>query len=91
MSKTTVSMNITPEEYELFARLMPDEQNLQCTYEVWVRKRSQEDATRIAQGYALKHVTVHHQEFTIYCHSIGQPPSYSLLEAFAVKQSHQQA
>jgi hypothetical protein len=79
---TSIAVRILPEVYQAFKRLMPKDERLPPTYEEW-KTRSDADNAKRARGHALKEIVVHPKDFAEYCGSIGQAPSYFVLDAFA--------
>lgn len=82
MSKTTIAPQLIAEEYDSFVPLFNGE--LPTAFDGWLEYSTKENAKRIAQGYILKEVVIHPQEFTDYCLACGQNTSLTMLNAFAI-------
>jgi hypothetical protein len=81
MPKTTISPVLLSEEYQSFIPLFDDE--FPTTYDRWLENSAKESAKRIAQGYIIKEVVIHPQEFADYCRACGQNTSLTMLNGFA--------
>lgn len=75
-----IEIEILAHEFEAFKALMPNEERLGANHEEWKQRTT-------AHAASSKRITVHPEEFNLYCVQIGQRPSYFVLEAFAVKKA----
>ena len=81
-----IGILISAADYAAFRELMPGEARLGENYADWKQRRLHEDSRT---GERVKEVPVFPKEFRLYCLQIAQKPSYSVLEAFVVKKSHE--
>jgi hypothetical protein len=81
-----VVIQILPEHFEAFNKLMPNDERLGKTYEEWKQRRV-EDVGPGAE--AVKEVIVKPDELEMYCLQLGQIPNYSVLEALAAKKARE--
>ena len=78
-----ISINIEREEYDSFVKAIPSDNRLPASYYGWIKNRLQEDSDRMAQGGTINKVVVHYEDFTRYCRTTRQKPSYEMLNACA--------
>ncbi len=84
MAKSRVSIRILPDEYAAFLADIPNDERLPGLYDVWVSRRSDEDARHRANGEDIRSVIVSHKEFNKYCMATAMKPSHDILMALAV-------
>lgn len=89
MSRTRIAVLILPHEYDALRSLASDDARFPTDYSTWHKRTSEENSTCMARDEKLIEVVVHPSEFTDYCRSTGQQPSYVMLEALAVKKAAQ--
>lgn len=82
-----IGIQIQAADYLRFKALLPNEERLGKNYSDWIKRRADEDSS-YPEG--VRNITVLPEDFRLYCLQIGQRPSYSVLEAFAVSKSREQ-
>lgn len=84
MVKTSIAPSISRESYAEIRQLVGSDGGLPSTYEEWFFNIATANAQRRSQGYSVVEVPVEPEAFAQYCSKVGQDPSRSMLDAYAV-------
>jgi len=75
---------ISPEHYEAFKRLMPDEPDLPDTYDEWLNIAEKEVAEIRGIGHTVKKINLDPDEFTEFCQASSVDRNAKTFHAFTV-------
>jgi hypothetical protein len=87
MQRTVISASIAPEEYDAFLSILEDDEDFPKNYDSWLSWQSQENTKAKARGETVVDVPLSAKEFSSYCQSTAQKPSFSMLGVVAVYKS----
>lgn len=84
MPRSRVAIRISRDDYDLFAKAMPDEPWFSPSYDDWLKGCLEKEEQDIANGFVLHEVVINYKTFADYGRATGQKLSHILLMAHAV-------
>jgi len=82
-----IAICILAVDYAAIRRLVPGDERLPAKYEDWERRAADHVAHLIKRAEKFITVVVKPHDLISYCRATGQKPSYTMLEAAAVKKA----
>ena len=83
MALPRIFARLLKEDYDTFLRLFKDDFGFPDGYDEWLLRYT-EELLKLGERGLIKEITIHPQEFAIWCAQSGQNPRVSMLRTFAM-------